>query len=153
PESFDVYKEGRSDALLKYYQYARERDLFIAYAIVPPAGVKSVDAVVSKAQTSAPTAKWGSAAGLQVVGERADGIVVSGFKILATGAALADEILFGNFQSLAEGQERFAATFVIPVDTPGMKLWSRRPFAQTASSELDDPLAFRYDETDVVVYC
>jgi 4-hydroxyphenylacetate 3-monooxygenase len=153
PESFDVYKEGRAEALMKYYEYARERDLYIAYAIVPPSGVKSVDAVVSKPQTSAPNARWGSTAGLQVVGERDNGIVVTGFKILATGAALADEILFGNFQSLAEGQERFAATFAIPTDTPGVKLWSRRPFAQTASSELDDPLAFRYDESDVVVYC
>lgn len=153
PESFDVYNEGRAENLLRYYRMARERDLFIAYAIVPPAGVKSVDAVVAKSQTSAPDARWGNAAGLQVVDETDAGIIVSGFKILATGAVLADEILFGNFQSLAEGQERFGATFVLPVDTPGMKLWSRRPFAQTAASELDDPLAYRYDETDVVVYC
>ena len=34
-----------------------------------------------------------------------------------------------------------------------MTLLSRRPFAQLASSELDDPLAFRYDETDAVVHC
>ena len=153
PESFDKYQEGRAEALLKYYEYARERDLFVAYAIVPPAGVKSVDAVVPRAQVSAPSAKWGTAAGLQVVGEREDGIIVNGFKILATGAALADEILFGNFQSLAEGQEKFAATFAIPVSAPGLKMWSRRPFAEAASSELDDPLAFRFDESDVVVYC
>jgi len=154
PESFDIYNEGYAQRLLKYYGYAREKDLFISYAIVPPAGVKSADAVVSKAQTSAPGAlKWGTAAGLQVVGERGDGIIVSGFKILATGAVLADEILFGNFQTLAEGQEKFAATFALPVGTPGLKLWSRRPFASGASSELDDPLAFRYDESDVVVYC
>jgi 4-hydroxyphenylacetate 3-monooxygenase len=153
PESFDIYGEGRASNLMRYFDYARENDLYIAYAIVPPAGVKSTDAVVAKAQTSVPNARWGSAAGLQVVDERPDGIVVSGFKILATGAVLADEILFGNFQSLAEGQERFAATFALPVGTPGMTLWSRRPFAMTASSELDDPLAFRYDETDVVVYC
>jgi 4-hydroxyphenylacetate 3-monooxygenase len=153
PESFDAYGEGRAENLMKYFEYARENDLYIAYAIVPPAGVKSQDAVVAKAQTSVPNARWGSAAGLQVVEERADGIVVSGFKILATGAVLADEILFGNFQSLAEGHEKFAATFAIPVGTPGMTLWSRRPFAVTAASELDDPLAFRFDETDVVVYC
>lgn len=153
PESFDIYNEGRADNLMRYFEYARQNDLYVAYAIVPPAGVKSADAVVAKAQASVPNARWGSAAGLQVVEERADGIVVSGFKILATGAVLADEILFGNFQSLAEGQEKFAATFAIPVGTPGMTLWSRRPFGMTATSELDDPLAYRYDETDVVVYC
>jgi hypothetical protein len=66
---------------------------------------------------------------------------------------LADEILFGNFQSLAEGNERFAATFALPVDTPGSTLISRRPFARLATSELDDPLAYRYDETDAIAYC
>lgn len=153
PESLDIHNDGFAERVRVYYQKARETDPYIAYAIVPPAGVKSADAVVAQKQTSAPDAKWGQAAGLQVVGERKDGIVVSGFKILATGAILSDEILFGNFQSLAEGQEKFAATFALKTDTPGLTLISRRPFAQLATSELDDPLAFRYDETDAVVHC
>ena len=61
--------------------------------------------------------------------------------------------MFGNFQSLAEGNERFTATFALPVDTPGSTLISRRPFAQLATSELDDPPACRYDETDAIAYC
>jgi len=153
PEAFDVQKQGFSNNLLKYYEHCRTNDLYVTYAIVPPAGVKSADAVVAKSQTSAPEARWGTAAGLQVVGEKDSGIVVSGFKILATGAVLADEILFGNFQTLALGQERFAATFALPVGTPGLKLWSRRPYAAMATSSLDDPLAHRFDETDVVVFC
>jgi 4-hydroxyphenylacetate 3-monooxygenase len=153
PERLDVHDDGFAENVRRYYAFARDKDLFITYAIVPPAGVKSADSVVTLKQSSLPTSKWGTAAGLQVIGERDDGIVVSGFKILATGAILADEILFGNFQPLAEGQERFAATFALPVDTPGITLLSRRPFAQLAKSELDDPLAFRYDETDAVVYC
>ena len=46
-----------------------------------------------------PTSKWGEQAGLQVVGEKDNGIVVSGFKVLATGAILADEILFGTLEN------------------------------------------------------
>jgi 4-hydroxyphenylacetate 3-monooxygenase len=153
PERLDVHKDGFAENVKQYYALAREKDLFVAYAIIPPASVKSADSVVTLKQSSLPSSKWGTAAGLQVVGERDDGIVVSGFKVLATGAILADEILFGSFQPLAEGQEQFAATFALPVDTPGMTLLSRRPFAQLATSELDDPLAFRYDETDAVVHC
>ena len=93
--------------------------LFITYAIVPPAGVKSADSVVTIKQTSLPTSKWGASAGLQVVDERDNGIVVSGFKVLATGAVLADEILFGNFQSLAAGQ----GTLRRDVCAPGGYAW------------------------------
>ena len=153
PETFDIHNDGYAENLRRYYQYARESDPYLAYAIVPPAGVKSADAVVTQKQVSAPAAKWGAAAGLQVVGENDKGILVSGFKILATGAILADEILFGNFQALAQGQERFAATFSLKTDSPGVTLISRRPFARLATSEIDDPLAFRYDETDAVVHC
>jgi 4-hydroxyphenylacetate 3-monooxygenase len=153
PETVDPHNDGFAKNITRYYTQARAKDLSVAYAIVPPASVKSADSVVSGKQTSLPTSQWGAQAGLQVVGEKDDGIVVSGFKVLATGAVLADEILFGNFQALAQGNERFAATFALPVGTPGMKLLSRRPFAQLATSELDDPLAFRYDESDAVVYC
>lgn len=153
PEIVDPYNEGFAKNITRYYAEARKRDLSVAYAIVPAASVKSADSVVAGKQTSLPSSKWGAQAGLQVVGEKDGGIVVSGFKVLATGAMLADEILFGNFQALAVGNERFAATFALPVGTSGMKLISRRPYAELATSELDDPLAFRYDETDAVVYC
>ncbi len=153
PEIVDPYNDGFAKNVIDYHEEARRKDLSVAYAIVPAASVKSADSVVSGSQTSLPTSKWGGQAGLQVVDEKDNGIVVSGFKVLATGAMLADEIMFGNFQALAQGNERFAATFALPVGTPGMKLLSRRPFAQLATSELDDPLAFRYDETDAVVYC
>src|SRR5690606_23161923 len=152
PEVLDRYNEGYADNVRNYFRKAREEDLFISYAIVPPAGVKSADSVVTQAKASLPRSKWATDAGLQVVEERNDGIVVDGFKVLATSAIIADEILFGNFQALAEGQERFAATFALPVDAPGLTLLSRRPYAELATSELDDPLAFRYDETDAVVH-
>lgn len=153
PEVLDKYNDGFAKNVMAYFRRAREEDLFISYAIVPPAGVKSADSVVSQAAASLPNSKWATDAGLQVVEERADGIVVNGFKVLATSAIIADEILFGNFQALAEGQERFAATFALPSDAPGLTLLSRRPYAELATSELDDPLAFRFDETDAVVYC
>ena len=49
--------------VLKYYEYARTNDIFVAYAIVPPASVKSADSVVTVKQTSLPTSKWGANVG------------------------------------------------------------------------------------------
>jgi 4-hydroxyphenylacetate 3-monooxygenase len=43
PEVFDSYPGGFSKNILDYYRYVRDNDLFVAYAVVPPAGAKSAD--------------------------------------------------------------------------------------------------------------
>ena len=151
PDVFDMHDQGFSKNILDYWRYIRDNDLYLAYAVVPPAGAKGAEAVATpQARTDA---KWGETAGLRVVKETDAGVVVEGFKILATAACLADEVLIGNVLPLPPGDEKFAITFALPVDAPGLKLISRRPYEKLALSELDDPLAYRYDETDAVVYC
>lgn len=151
PDVFDLHGQGFSKNILAYWRHIRDCDLYLAYAVVPPAGAKGVEAVATPQARA--EAKWGETAGLRVVKETDAGVVVSGFKILATGAVLADEVLVGNVLPLPPGDEKFAITFALPVDAPGLKLISRRPYERLALSELDDPLAFRYDETDAVLYC
>jgi 4-hydroxyphenylacetate 3-monooxygenase len=151
PDVFDMHDQGFSENILNYWRYIRDNDLYLAYAVVPPAGAKGAEAVATPQARA--DAKWGETAGLRVVKETDAGVVVSGFKILATAACLADEVLVGNVLPLPPGDEKFAITFALPVDTPGFKLMSRRPYEKLALSELDDPLAYRYDETDAVVYC
>jgi len=153
PEIFDKYGPGFGANITNYYKYARDNDLFVSYAIVPPASAKSADVTTVSKTTAAPDSKWGTNAGLRVVKEDDKGVTLWGFKILATAAMFADEILIGNYQPLAMGQEAFAISCAIPVGAPGLKLLSRRSFEQSASSELDDPLAYRYDEGDAVVFC
>jgi 4-hydroxyphenylacetate 3-monooxygenase len=153
PEVFEMHNQGFSKNILNYYRYVRDNDLFVAYAVVTPAGAKSVDPTAVLKQTNGTDAKWSANAALKVVKEDEKGVTLSGFKILATGAILADEILFGNYQALAAGQEPFAVACAVPVGTPGMKLMSRRSFEQGVGNEIDSPLAYRYDETDAVVYC
>ena len=148
---FDMHDQGFSKNILDYWRYIRDNDLYLAYAVVPPAGAKGAEAVATP--QSKAEAEWGETAGLRVVKETDAGVIVSGFKILATAACLADEVLIGNVLPLPPGDEKFAITFALPVDAPGLKLISRRPYEKLALSELDDPLAFRYDETDAVVYC
>jgi 4-hydroxyphenylacetate 3-monooxygenase len=151
PDVFDLHGQGFSKNILNYWRHIRDNDLYLAYAVVPPAGAKGAEAVATPQKRA--DAKWGETAGLRVVKETDAGVVVSGFKILATAAVLADEVLVGNVLPLPPGDEKFAITFALPVDAPGLKLISRRPYERLALSELDDPLAFRYDETDAVVYC
>ena len=101
PEIFDKYGTGFSKNILDYYRYIRDNDLYVAYAVVPPAGAKSADTLSTAKQTAAPGSKWGENAGLKVVKEDDAGVTLWGFKILATGAVLADEVLIGNYQPLA----------------------------------------------------
>jgi 4-hydroxyphenylacetate 3-monooxygenase len=145
PEVFDSYPGGFSKNILDYYRYVRDNDLFVAYAVVPPAGAKSADPNANLKQAAAPDSKWGENAGLRVVKEDDAGVTIWGFKILATAAILADEILIGNYQPLAKGQEPLSISCAIPVGTKGLKLLSRRSFEQAAVNEIDNPLAFRYD--------
>jgi 4-hydroxyphenylacetate 3-monooxygenase len=153
PNLVDKYRQGFGQNILDYYKHARDGDLYIGYAIVPPAGAKSADVTKISKQTAAPASKWGANAGLRAVKDDDRGVTLWGFKILATAAVFADELLFGNYQPLAQGQEAFAFACTVPISTPGLKLLSRRSFEQAAPSELDNPLAYRYDESDAVVFC
>jgi 4-hydroxyphenylacetate 3-monooxygenase len=135
--------------LTNYWRYLRDNDLFAAYAVVPPAGAKGTEAVMVQSKGYAaekPTA------GLRVIDERDNGVVVRGFKILATGAALADEVFVGSVLPLGPGEEPFSVTFGLPVATPGLKMISRKSFELNSVSTVDEPLASRFDETDSVLF-
>ena len=90
---------------------------------------------------------------LQVVREEDDGIVISGMKMLATGGVLANEIWIGNLIPLASSQTKQAVTCAVPVNIPGLTLWSRQPLELNAANEFDSPLSWRFDETDSMVMC
>ncbi len=85
--------------------------------------------------------------------EEDDGVVISGMKMLATGAVLANEIWIGNVIPLAPNQKKEAITCAIPCNAPGLTLWSCKSMERTCRSEFDSPLAYRYDETDSMVMC
>ena len=88
-----------------------------------------------------------------MVREDDDGVVVSGMKMLATGAVFANEIWIGNLIPLAPDQLPESITCAIPVNAPGVTLWSRKPFERYAPNEFDSPLTWRFDETDTMVMC
>ncbi|MDE0942259.1 MAG: hypothetical protein OSB58_07450 [Alphaproteobacteria bacterium] len=133
-----------SGNLLAYYDYMRKQDIYAAYAVLPPQAARD-PAFYHKQNLPVPT--------LQVVGEADDGVIISGMKMLATGAVIADEIWIGNVIPLAPDQASQAITCALPCNTPGLSLWSRKPMEPNAVTEFDSPLTWRFDETDAMVLC
>lgn len=130
--------------LLSYYEHMRREDVYGVYAVIPPQAARNPE-FYEKQNLPIPT--------LRVVREDDDGVVISGMKMLATGAVFANEIWIGNLIPLAPNQLPESVTCAIPVNAPGVTLWSRKPFERDAPSEFDNPLAWRFDETDSMVMC
>lgn len=82
------------------------------------------------------------------VGETAEGIVVRGARVLATLAPFADEQAVYPALPLPPGADDYAVSFVIPLDTPGLKFWCRDSFSADWSQRHDKPISARFDEQD-----
>ena len=140
PSVFGSY----GDNLVRYYARMCKDDLYGVYAVLPPQAARNPEFYV-KHNLPVPS--------LRVVREDDDGLVVSGMKMLATGAVFANEIWIGNLLPLAPTQLAESVTCALPVNTKGLTLWSRKPFERYAVSEFETPLTWRFDETDSMVMC
>ncbi len=116
------------DNVLRYYKYARDNDLYVAYAVVPPQAARDPD-FYQRRNIPIPT--------LRVVREEDDGVVIAGMKMLATGAVFANEIWIGNVIPLAPEQKKEAITCAIPCNAHGLRLWSRKPMETDCTSEFE----------------
>lgn len=142
PEVFDAEPGGNGANLLAIYHHMRRDDIFATYAIVPPPVARNKDYYqVQGLQQPA----------LRVTGEDDRGVTLNGMKMLASGAAYAHEVLIGNVMPLAPDQLKESITCVIPLNLPGLSLWSRRPFNSTDTIEFDSPLTYRFDESDCML--
>lgn len=136
---------GRFEAnIMACYERMRRDDSYAVYAVVPPQSARDPEFYQQRA-LPVPS--------LQVVREDDNGVVISGMKMLATGAVFANEIWIGNLLPLAPGLGKQAITCVVPCNAQGLKLWSRKAFERQATSDFENPLAYRYDETDSMLLC
>ncbi|GAA4617338.1 4-hydroxyphenylacetate 3-hydroxylase family protein [Saccharopolyspora hordei] len=127
--------------VMAFHRRLLAEDLYVSYAIIPPQ--------VSRATNAS---GWeGEYLQVGVVRETEEGIVVRGSQMLATGAAIADEIFVSCIKPLGPDDQDFALGFVVPAAAPGLKLLCRRPYAPAATSAFDYPLTSRYDEPDALV--
>src|SRR3954467_6051279 len=92
---------GYADNLLRYYRHIRDNDIYVVYAVLPPQASRNPE-FYERQNLPVPT--------LRVVREDAAGVVISGMKMLATGAVFANEIWIGNVLPLAPDQKQEAIT-------------------------------------------
>jgi 4-hydroxyphenylacetate 3-monooxygenase len=135
---------GHPNNLLAYYPHIRDNDIYPVYAVVPPQAARNPE-FYHRQNLPVPT--------LRVVREDDSGVIISGMKMLATGAVFANEIWIGNVIPLAPDQKKEAITCAVPCNAKGLQLWSRQPAEINCVSEFDSPLAYRYDESDSILLC
>lgn len=139
---FEAYDKARAGALSDYYRYARDNDIYLTYVIINPQADRSKSASQQKNEFLT--------AG--VVDRDAEGITVHGAKMLATGGIMANEVFVTCIQPLQPGDEKYAISFVIPMNQKGLKILSRKSYEQGAPHVFDNPLSSRFDENDAVLY-
>jgi 4-hydroxyphenylacetate 3-monooxygenase len=125
-----------------YYEYARENDLLATHTLIPP----QVNRSVSGGE------QGGGQLTARVIEERADGIIIRGARMLATVAPIADELLVFPSTVLRGTPDDAPYSFAIALanDTPGLRYLCRGSL-YNGGSELDEPLASRYEEMDAIV--
>ena len=144
PDFFNTDTHNFSQNLLSYYEFCKNNDIFSTYAVLPPQASRDPEFYTKKA-IPVPT--------LRVVKEDDNGVVISGMKMLATSAIYCNEIWIGNLLPLAPEQVKESITCAVPVNAPGVSLWSRQPLSMNTANEFDGPLAWNFDETDSMVMC
>lgn len=137
----EKYNKDWAKNIENYYRHLRDNDLFLTHAIINPQNDRSKN---SHQQSDTFTH-------LGVVEERPDGIVVRGAKMLATLAAVTDEVIIYSFPGFAPGDERYATAFAVPIDVKGLKIICREPVQDGTRSTFDHPLASRYEEMDALL--
>jgi 4-hydroxyphenylacetate 3-monooxygenase len=141
-EVFEAYDPARAGALRDYYRFARDNDLFLSYVIVNPQADKSkeqgeqADAFLT----------------VREVERDGSGIIVKGAKMLGTSCIMSNEVMVASIAPLAKGEDAYAISFCIPMNTPGLKVLSRKSYEEAAGSIFDNPLSSRFDENDAVIY-
>ncbi len=141
-EIFREHGKRYGEALSDYFEYARDNDLYLTYAIISPQANRSKD-TGSQAQEFVTTG---------VVDEDNEGITLLGAKMLATGCPMANEVMVSSIQPLKPGEEKYSFTAMVPLNAKGLKLLSRKSYEAAATSRFDNPLSSAYDENDSILY-
>jgi 4-hydroxyphenylacetate 3-monooxygenase oxygenase component len=125
--------------IARYYEECRDRDWCLTHTLVDP----QIDRSKGPGEQSDPFAA------LRLVRETDAGLVVRGAKMLSTLAPFANELFVGPFYPRQPGEEPYALSFALPMNTPGLKFICRETF-DTGRNTFDRPLSSRYDEEDAL---
>jgi 4-hydroxyphenylacetate 3-monooxygenase len=130
-----------AERMVAYYEWFRERDLCATHTF----STIRANRMRGEAQQDDPTVP------LHIVGESAEGLVISGARNMATLGPFADEMLVfpAPMKQQAGDADRYALALAVPMATPGMRVLCRESF-DVGRSPADHPLAARFEEMDCV---
>ena len=133
--------ERYSKNIVNYYKYIRDNDLFLTHAIVNPQNDRSQSSHKQQDEFTH----------LGAVKEMDEGLIVRGAKMLATLAPITDEVIIYSYPGFRPGDDKYAISFALPIDTPGLKLYCREQAQTGERSTWDHPLASRFEESDALL--
>ena len=139
---FREHGEERARAFSDYFSYARDNDLFVTYVITNPQGNRA----------AGPGGQEDEFLAAGICDEDSAGVTIKGAKMLGTSCIMANEVLATTIQPLRPGDEKHAFSVAVPMGAAGVKILSRKSYEAAAVSEFDNPLAFRFDENDAIIY-
>lgn len=140
----DLFAEADSrfgENISNFHKRIREEGSYVSYVIIPPQ--------IDRSKTAQNLEESHLAAG--VYEESDDGIVIRGAQMLGTASTICDFIFLTCMPPLKPGDEQYAVSLVLPVNSKGLKLYPRRCYAMGQPSVFDYPFSTRLDETDSLV--
>ena len=130
------------DNARRWYRAAQERVFFMNHALAhPPVDRQRPADEVTDVY-------------MHVERETDAGLIISGAKIVATGSALTHYNFVAQPSTSGIKTKALAATFLVAMDTPGVKLICRPSYTMAAEdmgSPFDYPLSSRMDENDAIL--
>ncbi len=141
PSVFNKGDRQFGQNVARFYRKVIQENLFVTYVIIPP-------------QIDRSTTAHGWSEELLQVGvlkEQDGGFIARGSQMLGTATAVADYLFVSCIKPLSPQDERYALSFVLPVNTKGLKIYCRRPYASSQPSTFDYPLSTQFDESDALI--
>jgi len=140
-------KEGKKeyyDRFIEYLKYVQRNDLALAGAMTDAKGVRSLR----------PHEQPNPDAYVRVVDITERGIVVRGAKANITGIAVVDEVIVMPTRAMTDKDEKYAVSFAVPLDTPGIKVIVGRQLNDTRRLEDGDidGLPYMFNHEGLVIF-
>ena len=140
-DTFAKAGDHYADNVQRFYERARDEDLYVTYTIIHP----QID------RSKGPHQQYEPHLYAAIARSGDDGVVVRGAQMLGTGTILSDYVFVSSIQPLPPGADDYGLSVVIPVNHPRLRIYPRRPYGRDVTAEGDYPLSAIYDETDALV--
>jgi 4-hydroxybutyryl-CoA dehydratase/vinylacetyl-CoA-Delta-isomerase len=125
-------KPNYLERVQRFYSYCRDHDLALSVAQTDVKGDRSLG----------PQAQDHPDYYLRVVEQRSDGVVVRGAKVHTSLTTNANELIVLPTRAMKSGDEPYAVSFAIPLNTPGLRLIAS-PHGSEPKNPIEHPISAR----------